>query len=40
LRGNDKKGIEQDDRYYADGAFTGVTAPNAIWIAVDGVRLE
>ena len=33
-------GIEQDDRYYVDGAFTGHTAPNAIWIAVDGVRVE
>jgi hypothetical protein len=33
-------GIEQDDRYYVDGMFTGHTAPNAIWIAVDGVRLD
>lgn len=33
-------GIEQDDRLYRDGAFTGATAPNAVWIAVDSVRLE
>lgn len=33
-------GIEQDDRVYRQGGFTGVTAPNAIWIAVDSVRIE
>ncbi|MBK7473249.1 MAG: hypothetical protein IPI73_24095 [Betaproteobacteria bacterium] len=33
-------GIEQDDRLYRDGAFTGATAPNAVWIAIDSVRVE
>jgi len=33
-------GMEQDDRFYLDGEFTGVAAPNALWIAVDGVRLD
>ena len=33
-------GIEQDDRFYLDGEFTGVTAPNLLWIAIDNVRLE
>lgn len=33
-------GIEQDDRFYLDGEFTGVSAPNALWIAVDSVRIE
>jgi hypothetical protein len=33
-------GMEQDDRFYLDGEFTGVAAPNALWIAVDSVRLE
>jgi hypothetical protein len=32
--------IEQDDRYYLDGTFTGNTAPNSIWIAVDSVRID
>jgi len=32
--------LEMDDRFYLDGRFTGVAAPNALWIAVDGVRLE
>jgi hypothetical protein len=33
-------GVEQDDRVYVRGAATGVTAPNAIWVAVDGVALR
>ena len=33
-------GIEMDDRLYRDGAFTGATAPNALWIALDDLRLE
>lgn len=33
-------GIEQDDRLYRNGAFTGDTAPNALWIAVDNVSVE
>ena len=33
-------GVEQDDRFYRNGEFTGVAAPNALWIAVDGIRLE
>ncbi len=33
-------GIEQDDRFYARGEFTGHAAPNAIWIAVDSVGLQ
>lgn len=32
--------LEMDDRFYLDGRFTGVAAPNTLWIAVDGVRLE
>jgi hypothetical protein len=33
-------GMEQDDRVYLNGAFIGVTSPNAQWIAIDSVRLE
>lgn len=33
-------GTEQDDRFYLYNEFTGVTAPNALWIAVDSIRLE
>ena len=33
-------GLEQDDRYYLDGAFTGVSGPNSLWIAIDNVRLN
>ena len=33
-------GIEMDDRLYRDGAFTGQTAPNALWIALDDIHLE
>ena len=33
-------GMEQDDRFYLDGKFTGVAAPNLLWIAVDNVRLN
>ena len=33
-------GVEQDDRYYLDGVFTGVVGPNTIWIAIDSVRLN
>jgi len=33
-------GIEQDDRFYRAGAATGQRAPNAIWIAIDGVGLD
>jgi hypothetical protein len=33
-------GIEQDDRLYRNGAFTGSTAPNALWIAVDSVSID
>ena len=33
-------GIGQDDVFYRDGAATAVRSANAIWIAVDGVRLE
>ncbi len=33
-------GLEQDDRYYLDGAFTGVVGPNSMWIAVDSVQLN
>ncbi|MEO6435496.1 MAG: hypothetical protein ABIP55_07010, partial [Tepidisphaeraceae bacterium] len=33
-------GVEQDDRLYRDGAFTGVAVPNAVWIAVDGIRVD
>ncbi|MEO8135316.1 MAG: hypothetical protein ABI831_15195 [Betaproteobacteria bacterium] len=33
-------GLEQNDRLYRDGLFTGTTAPNGLWIAVDGVRVE
>jgi hypothetical protein len=33
-------GIEQDDRLYVRGTATGITAPNAIWVAVDGVALR
>lgn len=33
-------GMEMDDRFYLNGEFTGVAAPNALWIALDSVRLE
>ena len=33
-------GIEMDDRLYRDGSFTGEAAPNALWIALDDIRLE
>lgn len=33
-------GIEQDDRLYRNGLFTGATAPNALWIAVDSVSVD
>ncbi len=33
-------GIEQDDVLYRNGVATETRAPNAIWIAVDNVRLE
>ena len=33
-------GMEQDDRFYLDGSFTGVSAPNLLWIAVDSVKLN
>jgi len=33
-------GLEQDDHFYVHGDFTGAVAPNAIWIAVDSVRIE
>ncbi len=33
-------GIEQDDRLYLNGGFTGIAVPNALWVAIDSVRLE
>ena len=33
-------GIGQDDVFYRDGVATSLRSANAIWIAVDGVRLE
>lgn len=33
-------GVEQDDRLYRNGLFTGATAPNALWIAVDSVSVD
>jgi hypothetical protein len=33
-------GIEQDDAFYREGLRTASRAPNAIWIAVDSVRLD
>lgn len=33
-------GLEQDDRFYVDGRYTGVSAPNLLWIALDSVRLK
>lgn len=33
-------GMEQDDRLYLDGEFIGATAPNALWVAFDNIRLE
>ena len=33
-------GMEQDDRFYLDGSYTGVSAPNLLWIAVDSVKLN
>ena len=33
-------GIGQDDVFYRDGVATDVRSANAIWIAVDSVRLE
>jgi hypothetical protein len=33
-------GIGQDDAFYRDGVATGQRSANAIWIAVDSVRLE
>jgi hypothetical protein len=33
-------GLEQDDRFYLDSRFTGIVAPNLLWIAVDDIRLQ
>lgn len=33
-------GIGQDDAVYQDGTSTARRLPNAIWVAVDGVRIE
>ena len=33
-------GIGQDDVFYRNGAATAARSSNAIWVAVDGVRLE
>ena len=33
-------GVEMDDHLYRDGLFTGRAVPNAIWIAVDNIRIE
>jgi hypothetical protein len=33
-------GIEQNDYLYRAGVFTGATAPNALWIALDSVGVD